>query len=207
MNSLLILALALCFVELTGVKLVCQNSEKRSAASDDFSVQIVKSHFSSSCPVAYDMSSKRRRALHMCVATANNFCCIFAVKDVVISDRGALIRRGEQVTFSDPSLCGVKKLTYHSRTYKIVAGRFEKIGNKFIESKPFLANISEYSKVIPMRIPFDDGFNHMSFQAVPMVGSVLEFVGLRPDYVCHASMFTAALLELIGVARHQIVMD
>eukprot|EP01034_Spumella_vulgaris_P021449 gene21449-27482_t len=71
-----------------------------------------------------------------------------------------------------------------------------------------ISNPPVYDLVVPLRMRWDDCFNHLSFQTMPLLGSVKEFHGdIWKTLSWHASLFGAAMLNLLDVPMERIAVE
>jgi hypothetical protein len=160
-----------------------------------------------SCPCAFDGSGSCRGTSDMCVASGTSYFCQFKMDNITVTKWGALLHRstGQLISFSHPTIAGCPtRRCSRGRTDDFTKGHtdaFKKHSNS--SEQPLRRDL-----VVPVRMRWDDCFNHLSFQSLPLIGAVFE---LMPDMWhrvhWHASRFSAAMLQLMGVPLHKIVIE
>lgn len=162
--------------------------------------------FSPSCPCAFDVTGRCRQAAHMCTASNNTFFCSFSMKKVIISAEGALIDIStmKMISLAHPSVAGGVEPKYNPDIFTSWLEGYE-IAYKSFKS-PEIASLPVHKDVVPVRMRWDDCFNHLSFQTMPFIASVIELYPTQwRAFTWHASIFSAALLRLLDVPLNQIV--
>lgn len=140
--------------------------------------------------------------LSICLALQNS-SCTFILQNVFVTRLGVMTdsQSGELYSLSDPSIGMMSPIYYpgiHEQWYTYYhQGPFKSIG-----SSP------SYDLVVPTRMRWDDCFNHLSFQSLPLIGHVYEMHHDKWDKVhWHASLFTAALLVLLDIPLDRIIVQ
>lgn len=162
-----------------------------------------------SCPCAIDVKGKCRFAEHMCFGANTTFLCTLHMKDLTITSWGALIegdrKSRDVITLGDNSFAGGHAPQYWPEASTVISRGIELALQKF---KPVNSLIPTKDVVIPTRMRWDDCFNHLSFQSLPLIGLVYEH---QPELFYksywHVSRFTAALLLLMGVEYQRLVIE
>lgn len=159
------------------------------------------------CPYAIDHKGKHRYAEHMCFGANTTFICIMKMVNITVSNWGALMEGDHHskkiVSLRDDTLVGGHPPRYWPDATQTLLKGVTIALQKF---RPMNSLIPARSLVIPTRYRWDDCFNHLSFQSMPLIGMVYEF---QPDIFFssywHASQFTAALLLLLGVRMDRLI--
>lgn len=164
----------------------------------------------SGCPCFFDVIGVCRQANHFCHGPMSNYICSYHVRNATVPTSGVVlagkILNPEVFWLSDSTLMAEQEPQYNPS----VILSYEKWTRKMIDiwgQHP--TEIYHHVKaLIPARMHWDDSFNHLSFQSMPLIGLVYEF---HHDlfYSTHwqVSRFTGALLVLLGVRRERLVVE
>jgi hypothetical protein len=160
------------------------------------------------CPCAFDRFEKCHQAPHMCVATNPDFFCSFRMSRIIVSDWGALIDTAthQVVRFDHASIAGGADPQYFPMINSIFLKGFEIALQKH---NPHAAR-PEADLVVPTRTRWDDCFNHLSFQSMPILALTYTFhqdLWREGAITWQASRYTAAMLLLLGVKKDRIVIE
>ncbi len=131
------------------------------------------------------------------------------MKQITISSSGALIEGSKfsrnVISLTDNSFLGGHDPQYWPGAKFLYQKGVEIALRKF---RPVNAAIPSKSITIPTRYHWDDCFNHLSFQSMPIIGLVYEFHRhLFYSAYWHTSRFTAALLLLLGVEFKNLIIE
>lgn len=158
------------------------------------------------CPCPTDKTGKCRTAPHMCVASNVTYVCTFYMRDMTITALGGLVEGTSRdiVSFGHHTMSGGKDPQYFPMISQIFLKGFDNAMSRYVqEVHPMTRDI-----VVPLRSRWDDCFNHLSFQSMPLMALMYEFHPELWDKVnFHASRFTAALLMLLDVPQSSIVVE
>ena len=196
----------------------------------DMKVSIHNHSFGASCPCVYDVNNRCRQSPHMCTASSSTSYCLIQIQRTLITGAGGLVdcKTSKIYTFQDPTMSGMAPI-YFAGIHEQFSSRYTQAGVDFMNQvaqhtvhETYLEMTYPHHKyVVPMRMRWDDCFNHLSFQSLPMIGLVYEFLtrsssqhrkqfgaSFHPDkLVFHASRYTGAMLQLIGVPPERIVVE
>jgi hypothetical protein len=177
-------------------------------------ISIQNHNFSTKCPYYYDSQNiKHTTRKDLCFAIKNSKYCTFRVNNSIITKGGGITGNNNnfKYRFSHFTMNGLNKDSHNRNNHiqwseyfeKATKGRINKINSNNIKS-----DLDSYAYVVPLRMRFDDCFNHLSFQAVPLISMVKEFHSDIWDILYwHASIDTASLLNLAGVSLDRIIID
>lgn len=192
-----------------------QQRQQRSPDSN-WTLIALKHGLSTECPCAYDLSGKCRQAKHMCTTTKNDFYCKIEINSAIISRDGAIIQQEypyKFYSFSHDSMSGMAP-RYTDITKGQFAQGYADAYSTWIQrgkSTREIDTLPQLDMVVPLRMRWDDCFNHLSFQAVPLIAHVKEL--WKPDeemwrqLYWHASFFTAGVLRLLDVPEDRIIIE
>jgi hypothetical protein len=162
------------------------------------------------CPCSYDMSGKCHQAKHFCHVPMTDYACSFHVRNATVTQQGAIMAgrlyAAELLVLSDVSLVGERQAQYLPAA---VSAYNEWVTKTVSAWRSHPTVISRHVKtLVPTRMFWDDCFNHLSFQSMPLIGLVYEF---HHDlfYSTHwqVSRFTGALLILLGIRQERLVVE
>lgn len=187
--------------------LICPTTSSANETSDANRLvgQFLSNPFAQTCPEAFTFDNKIRQASHMCVASNSSSLCIFHGSNIVITKEGAWVDRqtGAFHSFRHPSIAKMGPL-YFPHLHDHWANYYTKFANHL----PQTANLPTQKLVCPIRMIWDDCFNHLSFQTLPLIGLVYETQQSRWNKISwHSSLFSAALLTLLGVPEQRIFIE
>jgi hypothetical protein len=194
--------------EPSAIKLICRDSGvHKNEDHPNMEYGSMMSHgFPSRCPESYDYQGKLHQREHMCTASNQNQSCLFRLSQVIITKDGALIdtRTQKPYSFAHASM-GMLEPIYYPGIHHSWSSYYELPStthhNHYSDPNP-------YKLVVPTRMRWDDCFNHLSFQSIPLIAHVYEFHQHEwENIVWHTSLFTAALLRLLNVPMGHIVMN
>ena len=209
-----------------GIQLICLPNKVSYNITSNVQAKVQNTElkgFQSTCPNAYDFKGIRHQTAHMCTASAQKNICSFIMNNYVISSEGMIMEcnSGNYIDFSHPSISGeapyyyypIHKLFYEY--YTETKTRFNKrlcmnIEKKYNHKHQRSRNntYQTYDIVVPTRMRWDDCFNHLSFQSVPLIGIIYEFHSdIWNKINWHTSLFTAAILRLLKVPKSRIIID
>jgi hypothetical protein len=147
------------------------------------------------------------------MSTSKRFFCNFDLENVIISQWGSL--RDEKTSsgysFRDKTVSGVSTGEGRSLVHVCnVMSQHEDHPNTM--SRDSLNGAEVYPIVIPIRMRWDDCFNHVSFQTVPMIAHVLELMNSAShidisEVYWHASHVVSNLLTLLGIPDDRIIKE
>ena len=182
----------------------------------NWTLTALKHGFSIECPCAYDLSGKCRQAKHMCTTTKNDFYCKIEMRSAIVSSGGAIIQEKyphKFYSFSHDSMSGMSP-RYTDVTKSQFAQGYADAYSKWTEygkSAQKIDTLQQVDTLVPLRMRWDDCFNHISFQAVPMIAHAREL--WNPDEATwknlywHASFFTAGVLRLMDIPEDHIIVE
>ena len=181
---------------------------------DNVNVSFGSHSFSTDCPCAYDYKGKCRQAAHMCTTPTKNFYCLFRIENAIISSDGGIIdcESLRPYSFAHSTIRGGQPIYYEGIHMRWHTG-YSEAASKFLHQYPSLDINSKalkvYDNVVPLRMRWDDCFNHLSFQTMPMIAHVKEFVSDSEwkQLNWHASLFSAAILRLLDVPAERIIIE
>lgn len=161
--------------------------------------------FHPDCPCPYDLEGRCRQSPHMCLTSNASHFCTFYMKDITISNWGALYLSGRRmINFGHRTIAGGGEPQYNPGDAKSFLHGFERAAQRYVASGEHV----ERNLVVPLRYKWDDCFNHQSFQSIPLIGVMHDLLPqLWQEVDWHASRFTAALLLLLGVPREKILVE
>lgn len=186
-------------------QLVCESSSLL-PKNESIGSQIKHHNFQLACPVAFDFNGKPRQARHMCTVSLRPNFCQFSIPNIIITKSGGLLECDSLATlsFSHPSMRGEPPIYFHGIHDIWSSGYVEAAASH----KQRNERLPTFPLVVPTRMRWDDCFNHLSFQSMPFIAHVKEFLGdVWDDLYWHASLFTAALLELLDVPKERILIE
>lgn len=186
-----------------------QQAGKRYKFDKHVSIQVKSIRSHPPCPCAIDVNGKCRFAEHMCFGANTTFLCTLHMKDLTITSWGALIegdrKSRDVISLGDNSFAGGHAPQYWPEANAVIYRGIELALQRF---KPVNSVIPTKDVVIPTRMRWDDCFNHLSFQSLPLIGLVYEHQPqLFYTSYWHASRFTAAILLLLGVEYQRLVIE
>ena len=193
-----------------------EQQRRHSSPESNWTLTAVKHGLSTECPCAYDLSGRCRQAKHMCTVTKNDYYCKIEILGAIVSSEGAIIQQApphKVYSFSHDSMSGMGPRYTDTTKGQFVQG-YTDAYNKWREhgmSPGSIAALPEVDMIVPLRMRWDDCFNHISFQAVPMIAHVKSL--WKPDdstwtqLYWHASFFTAAVLRLLDIPMDRIIME
>jgi hypothetical protein len=168
------------------------------------------------CPCAYDSKGFCRQKPHMCTASKSNFYCNFKLSSVILSRKGGLIdcRSLSPISFSHSSM-GMSPPIYDDSNHVWQDYYIDEAVNGILnikrqqkKEKSYLQSIKTYDLVVPTRMIWDNMFNHISFQTVPLIAHVKTFyTDMWYNITWHSSLQTAAILKLLDVEDDKIVIE
>lgn len=125
------------------------------------------------CPCALDGQKKCRQQPHMCVASSMNYFCTFTMTNIIVTDWGALLEgdTNDVIQFNHATIGGGKEPMYFPMINSIFLKGFEIAVQKHNPS----GHRPAYDLVVPTRTRWDDCFNHLSFQSMPMIAMTYRF--------------------------------
>jgi hypothetical protein len=174
-------------------------------------------NFPLNCPCAYDSKGLCRQKPHMCTASTSSYYCNFKLSSVILSTKGGLIdcRTLSPISFSHSSM-GLRPPVYDDSNYvkwhdyyteKALNGILN-IKEKQKKDRLYLQSINMYDLVVPTRMIWDDVFNHISFQSIPLIAHIKTFyTEIWYNITWHSSLQTAAILKLLDVNDDKIVIE
>lgn len=173
--------------------------------------------------------------LQMCNSAVVDYFCDIRISNAVITKLGGFLDCSSLMPYSlsDPSIKGNDPLYFPSNndmwahnfidmTVKLIETKFSvsdtlSTGHRpkqkrqktpISHIKPIQYEIKQYPLVIPLRMKWDDCFNHLSFQTLPLIGHAMELYGSIWDQLYwHASLYSAALLRLLDVPLNRIIIE
>lgn len=195
------------------VKPTCTERDGKHYVVDDrISVDVTtisQSYLGRECPYLIDSTGNQRSAEHMCFGANTTFICTLQMKKLLITTEGIMVEKQlltkQAISLESPSMGGGHELQYAPSASKIY---YASIEDSFNRLRPTNAKVSTKELVIPARLKWDDCFNHLSFQSIPLIGLVYEFyphMFYRAHW--HVSRHTAALLLLLGVEFNKLVIE
>mmetsp|Transcript_20152 Transcript_20152/g.19464 ORF Transcript_20152/g.19464 Transcript_20152/m.19464 type:complete len:540 (+) Transcript_20152:116-1735(+) len=178
-------------------------------------VTYLSHNFPLTCPCAYDHTGLCRQKPHMCTASMSSYYCNFKLSSVILSTKGGLIdcRTLSPISFSHPSI-GLNPPIYDDSKFKKwhdyyteeALNGISSIKEKQKENKLGLLNM--YDLVVPTRMIWDDVFNHISFQSIPLIAHIKTFcTEIWYNITWHSSLQTAAILKLLDVKDDKIIIE
>ena len=203
---MLLILVTLCF-HLVGcaIQLKCLNERSyslhESITAEAFPLS--KFGFGPSHPFAYDVDGRKRTVEHMWTSSNVDYFCSFKMNSFRVTSDGKLFKldTSEQVIFDHPTMCGPYGSIYAAQMYYDWNAAIRK-KTVSLESTESLHR----DLVVPLRMAWDDCFNHLSFQSLPLIGAVLEIHGdLWDKLVWHTSLYGAAVVNAMGVPMSRIV--
>ena len=149
--------------------------------------------FQPSCPVAHNVLGNGMTA-NMCYSGNLSYFCTFYMTNVKINSLGGLFQSNNMISMNHDTLYGKSLLEAPAWIQRL-------------SQRPHVS-VPIYDIVIPTRLHWDDCFNHLSFSSLPIIASAYE---LLKDKVAtatwHASLFTAAILNLMGIPLERIIIE
>lgn len=134
---------------------------------------IAKYNLQPACPCAFDGQHKCRTHPHMCVASSMKYFCTFQMNNIIVSDYGALIQAdtNDAIQFNHPTIAGGKEPMYFPIINSIYLRGMDYAVQKYTadDRRPV------HDLVVPVRSRWDDCFNHLSFQSMPMISLTYSF--------------------------------
>lgn len=203
---------------LHSMELQCSREQDGAQKEDGIDVRISNHSLPRHCPCAYDKNGKCRQSEHMCGASTADYFCSFTLKNVFISSAGGLLdcRTLLPISFAHPTMMGAEPIYYPKihRTWAdgyIEAAKSLRLKLSDLRGSTFRADaprLAVHDVVVPTRMRWDDCFNHLSFQSVPLIAHVYEFWGKErwEQLSWHASLFTAGVLRLLDVPMERIIL-
>lgn len=190
-----------------GVKLKCENhpdgwySLHRQV---NVTVQSIYDHqLQPTLPFVYDPTGKKRTKPHMWVSANMTYMCTYHLQDMILSRDGAIFNAKDQLPldWSDSTVLGGREPVYF-RNPGLLEGR-EMSAMKYLYNVP---PEESHPLVVAIRMRWDDCFNHVHFQLVPIIAAIYEFhPTVWGKVYWHASKFGAALLTLMGIPLNRII--
>lgn len=168
-------------------------------------------NFPKSCPCVYDAKGECRQASHMCVASVAPSFCDIQLINATLPRKGGILDCGtlSRYSFNHPSIKGGSPMYYPLQhdawayRHDIHALDFK----RFAEHKSGMW-LRSVDIVVPLKSRWDDCFNHLSFETLPIIAHVWELHGQKWQEIhWHASLFSAALLRLMDVPQDRILVD
>lgn len=162
------------------------------------------------CPCAWDPTGRCRQAAHMCYGPNSTYICTFVVRNATVTSLGAVLggqtNSPEALTLRHETLCGGHAPQYEEHLVNVYTDALSYSIEMFRNEYKRIHH--RVDKLIPIRTRWDDCFNHLSFQSMPLIGLVYEF---HPElfYSAHwqTSRFTAAILLLLGVNAEKLIIE
>lgn len=162
-------------------------------------VRKVKSNHTLSCPyVNEDLSTGSR----FCESATAKFMCSMMWNMVILTSEGAITDSSSTIyEYGHPSFAGS---TFDTSVMKVTMKDFNTLQE--------FGSVNSWMKrtiVFPTRMRFDNLFNHMSFQTIPLLGHMKEYFPAlwQSEAFFHTSQLTAAFLRVLGIAEHRIVVE
>ena len=165
--------------------------------------------YNNSCPCAFDEKNTCRYAPFLCQAAQYDYFCSFEMKNIIITKAGGLLDCETllPIIFDYKKMFGIvpkiyRKYFHQWRNYYITAAENHRLND--LNRSPY----PEKELMVMTRMAWDNCFNHISFQTLPMIGIINATYGHMWDTLhWHTSLFTAAVLRLLGVRQDHIVID
>lgn len=196
----------------TTFKFVCdeRDSNRTRRISGDYYVygEMYRHNLPTPYPQYYDYHGIPHTSKYICVTSAEKYACIFNISAVVINKLGAMIDNSTQIPydFAHESMTFLEPIHYHS-VHQIFLSYFQESAQKIPLSKG--DKLVSYDLVIPLRMIWDDIFNHISHQAVPHISHIYEFIqkDIVNQAVFHCSYYTAAVLLLLDIPLERLLIQ
>lgn len=144
-------------------------------------------------------------ALTACSAPIRDYFCDIRIQNAIVTKEGAFLTCDGMHPFSsaDDSMSGKA-----GRDRSKFASKYHESAIRFRNSGQANHDLQLYDFVVPIRMFWDDCFNHLSFQSLPVIGNAYHVYRSVWDRITwHASKFSAALLMLLDVPEDRIVIE
>lgn len=186
------------------IQLICEKrdsgeGEDNRIVNNKLHGHIQPHNFTRGCPIVYDYQATPHQPDHMCVSSSKDSICVFRIPNVVISVWGALLDKESlrMYSFDHPSI-GMSPPIYYPGVHLKWQTYYSEVLAKTPISIGLVNTLKVYDIVVPTRMRWDDHFNHLSHQSIPIIAYVYEFFPeIFSSVYWHCSVFTAALLLLI----------
>ena len=202
------LCLWLVIPHVISIKLYCGKPDDFERKAD-IVADLMPHNFTTICPCAHDLTGHCRQKPHMCTATRHNTFCNFNMTNVIVASGGGMIDAETQETFylTHPSIRGEQPIyfqVFHDRW----STSYTESARIFLAEKAELSSLPSYELVLPTRMRWDDCFNHLSFQLLPLLGHARAlYHDIWSDIYWHASRYSAAILLLLDIPQSRILIE
>ena len=191
----------------TPTKLFCSEDQRRIYGPGVYGKK-ENHNFPTECPELYDYNHTLRSTSFMCITSKQNTVYKFEFDDIIITKKGGLIsaKTFSKYTFDHFTMGNLDK-NYSTNVQTIWSTYYSK-RDTLKMSHGYEIQSNHYNLVVPLRMAWDNCWNHLSFQSIVLIGHVYEFYYEYWDQITwHASLFTAGLLQLLDIPPERIVID